>query len=229
MKQLFTCLLMFTSALANSQSKILFAKFGSTGIGAGYEQKINTKWSAAAALSYMNVTPSILLKGNTNQHRLKGTAKFLQLELVGKWYPFAKVTSYGAINKDRFFIKGGLLIRDNGNYFLQSDYQAIRTGNQFDNNDPQSGKLNFNLQTNFIQPFLAVGFEILNTDKNWCATIEGGLSYHGTAPSVPFVNYYETGNIKVYEPNFDNWVRAPKTIKLVKVYPLLNFTIGRRF
>ena len=90
-------------------------------------------------------------------------------------------------------------------------------------------KLNFNLQTNFIQPFLAIGFELLNTDNNWCATLEAGLSYHGTSPTVPFVNYYETGNIKVYEPNFVNWVRVPKMIRLVKAYPLLNFSIGRRF
>ena len=119
MKQILTCLLIFISSLANSQSKILFAKFGTTGIGAGYEQKLNDTWTAAASLSYMNVTPSMLLKGNTNQHRLKGTAKFLQLELAAKWYPTAIATSYGAINKDRFFVKGGLLIRDNGNYFLQ--------------------------------------------------------------------------------------------------------------
>ena len=229
MKQLFTCLLMFTSALANSQSKILFAKFGSTGIGAGYEQKINTKWSAAASLSYMNLTPSILLKGSSNQHLLKGTAKFTQLELAAKWYPGAKTTIYGSNSRDRIFFKGGLLIRDNGNYNLQTNYQKIKSANQFDYADPATGTLNFNLKTNLIQPFLALGFELINTDNIWCVTIEGGLSYHGTSPTVPFVNYYETGNIKLYEPRFNAWVRVPKTIKLVKVYPLLNFTIGRRF
>ena len=229
MKRLLTLLFAVLHTIAFSQGKSIALRLGTTGIGAGYEQKINTKWSATASLSYMNVTPSMLLKGNTNQHRLKGTAKFLQLELAAKWYPTAKATSYGAINKDRFFVKAGLLIRDNGNYFLQSDYQAIRSGNQFDNNDPATGKLNFNLQTNFIQPFMAVGFELFNTDNNWSATIEAGLSYHGTAPTVPLVNYYETGNIKVYEPNFDNWVRVPKIIRFVKAYPLLNFSIGRRF
>lgn len=211
------------------QNKIAHLKLGSTGIGAGYEKNINTKWHATASLSYMNLSPSILLKGSSNQHRLKGTAKFIQLELAAKWYPGAKSTSYGSTNKDRFFLKGGLLIRNNGNYTLISDYQKIRTGNTFDNSDPALGKLNFNLQTNFIQPFLAMGLELINTDNKLCATIEGGLSYHGTSPTVPFVNYYETGNIKLYEPKFNTWVRVPKTIKLVKVYPLLNFTIGRRF
>ncbi len=229
MKKIIYILLCLVHSTIFGQNKIVHLKLGSTGIGAGYAQKLNAKWSATASLSYMNVSPSILLKGSSNQHRLKGKAKFVQLELAAKWYPNATSTSYGATNKDRFFLKGGLLIRDNGNYVLQSDYQKIKPGNQFDNTDPASGKLNFNLQTNFIQPFLAMGFELLSTDNSWCATIEAGLSYHGTSPTVPFVNYYETGNIKVYEPNFDNWVRVPKLIRAMKVYPLLNFTIGKRF
>lgn len=212
-----------------SQNRTAFFKLGSTGIGAGYEQKINTKWSATGTLTYMNLSPSILLKGSSNQHRLKGTAKFTQLEIAAKWYPSAKATSYGQINKNKFFIKGGLLIRDNGNYTLKSDYQKIKANNQFDANDPASGTLNFKVETNFIQPFLAIGFELINVENKWSANIETGLSYHGTSPTVPFVNYYETGNIKIYEPNFDNWNRVPKLIRLVKVYPLLNFTIGKRF
>lgn len=229
MKRLLTFIFTLSYTIAFTQSKSVSLHFGTNGIGAGYEQKLNGKWSATATLTYMNISPSILLKGSSNQHRLKGSAKFTQLALAAKWYPRTKITSYGATNNNRFFLKGGLLIRDNGNYFLQSDYQKIKPGNQFDNNDAASGKLNFNLQTNFIQPFITLGFELLNTDNNWCATIDAGLSYHGTSPTIPFVNYYETGTIKIYEPNFNNWVRVPKIIKLIKVYPLLNFTIGRRF
>lgn len=229
MKTLLPVLFILIHSFAFTQNKIGFIKIGTTGIGAGYEQKINTKWSTTGSLTYMNLSPSILLKGSSNQHRLKGTAKFTQLELAAKWYPNAKSTSYGATNSNRFFLKGGLLIRDNGNYFLVSDYQKIKTTNQFDANDPLSGKLNFNLETNIIQPFITTGFELFNADNSWSANIEAGLSYHGTTPTVPFVNYYETGNVKLYEPNFINWVRVPRIIRLVKVYPLLNFTIGKRF
>lgn len=221
--------MLFFKLFAVAQSKNVFFKVGTTGIGAGYEQRINTKWSATGTLTYMNLSPSILLKGSANQHRLKGTAKFTQLELAAKWYPSAKATSYGQINNNKFFIKAGLLIRDNGNYTLKSDYQKIKTNNQFDPTDPASGTINFNLETNFIQPFITLGFELINSENNWSANIEGGLSYHGTSPTIPFVNYYETGNIKVYEPNFANWNRVPKLIRLAKVYPLLNFTIGKRF
>jgi hypothetical protein len=229
MKRLLTLLFAVIHTIAFSQGKSIALRLGTTGIGAGYLQRITTKWSAAASLSYMNVTPSILLKGSSNQHLLKGTAKFTQLELAAKWYPGAKSTIYGSNSGDRFFLKGGLLIRDNGNYNLQTNYQKIKSDNQFDHADPATGTLNFNLKTNLIQPFLALGFELMHTDNNWCATIEGGLSYHGTSPTVPFVNYYETGNIKLYEPRFNNWVRVPKIIRFVKAYPLLNFSIGRRF
>lgn len=229
MKLLLTLLFATLHTIAFSQGKSIALRFGTTGFGAGYEQKLNDKWSATASLSYMNSSPSILLKGSSNQHLLKGTAKFTQLELAAKWYPTATSNSYGSNSRDRFFFKGGLLIRDNGNYNLQSNYQKIKSINQFDYTDPATGTLKFNLKTNLIQPFLALGFELINTDNNWCATIEGGLSYHGTSPTVPFVNYYETGNIKLYEPKFNTWVRVPKIIRLVKVYPLLNFTIGRRF
>jgi hypothetical protein len=229
MKQLLIIILLSFSATAFAQSNTIQVKVGSTGLGIGYQKQFKPKLAGSIALSYLNISPSIFLKGGTIQHRIKGTAKFTQLELAAKWYPSAKATSYGATNNNKFFLKGGLLIRDNGDYLIQSDYQKTRTGNQFDNNDPASGKINFNLQTNFIQPFLAFGFELINTENNWSATVEAGLSYHGTSPTVPFVNYYETGNIKIYEPKFKNWSRVPKLIRLAKVYPLLNFTIGRRF
>jgi hypothetical protein len=80
-----------------------------------------------------------------------------------------------------------------------------------------------------LQPFVTTGFELINQDSRWSANIEAGLSYHGTSPTIPFVNYFETGANKLYEPRFSNWVRVPRLIRLVKVYPLLNFTIGRRF
>lgn len=229
MKLILTSISIFLHAIAFAQNQNVFFKIGSTGIGAGYERQINTKWSAMGSLTYMNLSPSILIKGNTNQHRLKGTTKFTQLELAAKWYPSATTTSYGSTQNNTFFIKGGVLIRDNGNYTLKSDYQKIKANNQFDPSDPASGTIIFLLETNIIQPFLATGFELINTDNNWCATIEAGLSYHGTSPTVPFVNYYETGNIKLYEPKFNNWVRVPRIIRLVKAYPLLNFTIGKRF
>lgn len=229
MKSLLSIILLFTYSFVHAQSKNVFLKLGTTGIGAGYEQKINTKWSATASLSYMNFSPSIFLKRGAYQHLLKGKANFTQLEIAGKWYPGAIATSYGATNNNKFFIKGGLLIRDNGNYLIQSDYQKTRAGRQFDHTDPASGKIIFNLKTNIIQPFLTTGFELFNADNNWCASFEAGLSYHGTSPTVPFINFYETGAIKIYEPKFNNWVRVPQLIRMVKVYPLINFNIGRRF
>ena len=107
MKRLLTFIFISSHTLAFSQSKAVSLRAGTTGIGGGYEQKFSAKWSATTSVSYMNVTPSILLKGNTNQHRLKGTAKFLQVELAAKYYPMARSTSYGATTKDRFFLKGG--------------------------------------------------------------------------------------------------------------------------
>jgi hypothetical protein len=229
MKQLLIIILLSISATAFAQSNTIQVKVGSTGLGIGYQKQFKPKLAGSIALSYLNISPSIFLKGGTIQHRIKGTAKFTQLELAAKWYPSAKATSYGATNRDRFYLKGGLLIRDNGKYNITSDYQKVRNDNQFDNTDPAIGKLNFHLVTNSIQPFLTLGFELINSEKRWCASIDAGLSYHGTSPTVPFVNYYETGIVKRYEPNFNNWVRVPRLIRLVKVYPLLNFTIGRKF
>ena len=229
MKTLLPFLFILIHSFAFTQTKNVFFKIGSTGIGAGYEQIFNPKWSTSAALTYMDLSPTILLKGSEYQHRLKGTAKFVQLELAAKWHPRSNANMYGDTKSDKFYVKGGLLIRNNGKYVLVSDYQTVKPSNQFDANDPATGKINFNLKTNVVQPFLALGFEFINPDNGLCASIEAGLSYHGTTPTVPFVNYYETGNIKVYEPNFNNWVRVPKLIRLVKVYPLLNFNMGWKF
>jgi hypothetical protein len=229
MKLLLTLLFATLHTIAFSQGKSIALRFGSTGIGAGYEKKINTKFSLSSSLQLMNLRPSLFIKGNTYQYQSKLTLKFTQLELAAKWYPKAKSTSYGAVTNNKLFIKGGMLIRDNSAYLITNDYQKVTGSSQFDNNNPKNGRLIFDLKTNAVQPFLALGFELINTDHRWSASIEGGLSYHGTAPTVPFENFYETGVMKIYEPNFARWVRVPQIIRLIKVYPLLNFTIGRRF
>jgi len=219
---------LISQSIAQEQGTVLL-KIGSTGIGAGYEKMIKPKWSTSASLTYMNLSPSILLRGSEYQHRLKGTAQFVQLELAVKWFPRTKTNIYGDTKSDRFYLKGGLLIRNNGKYVILSDYQTLKSTNQFDANDPNTGKLNINLTTNVVQPFLALGFKFTKTNKRLYTSIETGLSYHGTSPTIPFINFYETGNIKLLEPNFNNWVRVPKLIRLVKVYPLLNFNIGWDF
>jgi hypothetical protein len=229
MKTLLPFLFILIHSFAFTQTKNVFFKIGTTGIGAGYEQIFNPKWSTSAAITYMDLSPSILLKGSEYQHRLKGTAKFVQLELAAKWHPRSNANMYGDTKSDKFYLNGGLLIRNNGKYVLVSDYQTVQPSNQFDANDPATGKINFNLKTNVVQPFLALGFEFIETDNGLCASIEAGLSYHGTSPTVPFVNFYETGNIKSFEPNFNKSERLSNMISLFKVYPLLNFNIGWKF
>ena len=82
MKRLLTLLFVTLHTIAFSQGKSIALRLGTTGIGAGYEQNINAKWHATASLSYMNISPTILIKGSSNQHRLKGTAKFTQFAIL---------------------------------------------------------------------------------------------------------------------------------------------------
>jgi hypothetical protein len=230
MKFTFSTLFLVVTLFAHGQAENdFFVKMGSTGFGVGYERELNTKLSAKASISYLNVAPSFFLKGSTYQHRVKAIFNFAQLELAAKWYPKAKTSGYGITSSNRFFIIGGLLLRDNGNYFFYSDYQRLSPGNSFNKNDTLTGRLNFKLNTNAIQPFLGIGHEIIPKDHKWSFSLEAALSYHGTSPIIPNVNLYETGKIKLFENQFSRWVKVPKIIKLVKVYPQLNVNIGYRF
>lgn len=194
-------LLIYQVPFAQGNRQVYF-KLGTTGIGLGYEQELSTKLSLKSSISYINLASSYLYKGRDNQHRLKAQFDFAQLELAAKCYPKAKTTGYGISTSNRFFLEGGVLIRNTGDYLFYSDYQKLKPGNQFDNSDTLTGRLNFKLETNIIQPFLGLGYEILPKDSRWSATIEGALSYHGTSPAVPFENFYETGKIKQYEKQF---------------------------
>jgi hypothetical protein len=226
---LFTlCLIPFL--LVKGQAENDFnVKMGITGFGVGYERELNTKLSAKASISYLNVAPSFFFKGSINQHRVKALFNFAQLELAAKWYPKAKTSGYGITSSNRFFIIGGLLLRDNGNYFFYSDYQRLSPGNSFNKNDTLTGRLNFKLNINVLQPFLGIGHEIIPKDHKWSFSIEAALSYHGTSPTIPNVNFYETGKIKLFENQFNRWVQVPNIIKLLKVYPQLNVNFGYRF
>jgi len=230
MKFTLSTLFLITTLLVHGQAENdLFLKLGSTGFGVGYERELNTKLSAKASISYLNIAPSFFFKGSNYQHRVKAIFNFAQLELAAKWYPKSKTSGYGITSSNRFFIIGGLLLRDNGNYFFYSDYQRLSPGNSFNKNDTLTGRLNFNLKTNALQPFLGIGHEIIPKDHKWSFSLEAALSYHGTSPTIPNVNFFETGKIKLFENQFSRWVQVPKIIKLVKVYPQLNVNIGYRF
>jgi hypothetical protein len=230
MKFYFSTLFLIATLIVNGQAENdLFLKIGSTGLGVGYERELNTKFSAKASISYLNIAPSFFFKGNTYQHRVKAIFNFAQLELAAKWYPKAKTSGYGITSSNRFFIIGGLLLRDNGNYYFYTDYQRVSPGSSFNKNDTLTGRLNFKLNTNTIQPFLGIGHEIIPKDNKWSFSAEAALSYHGTSPAIPNINFYETGKIKRFENQFSNWVQIPKIIKLIKVYPQLNLNVGYRF
>jgi len=230
MKSYLSTLFLITSLLVNGQAENdFFVKMGSTGFGVGYERELNTKLSAKASISYLNIAPSFFYKGSTLQHRFKASFNFAQLELAAKWYPKAEESIYGITSSNRFFIIGGLLLRDNGNYYFYSDYQRLSPGNSFNKNDTLTGRLNFKLNTNALQPFLGIGHEIIPKYRRLSFSLEAAFSYHGTSPTIPNVNFYETGKIKVFENKFSNSWPVTKIIKLIKVYPQLNINIGYRF
>jgi hypothetical protein len=217
---------LFTLMASKAQTQIIHAQVGTTGIGIGYQIPINSKVSAYTSLNYMKAAPSLLLKGSDNQYRVKGIADFMQFEMAVKWYPNAYETSYGETNTGRFFVKGGLALRNTGEYQLNSDFQALKKGNAFDPIDPKTKSQVYAINTALVQPFAIVGYQLLREDSPWTLEIEGGLTYHGR-PEATTVNTSVGG--KGITTGVTSSTRVSGMIAAAQVYPVLRLNMGMKF
>jgi hypothetical protein len=217
---------LFAFIASQAQTQIIHAQVGTTGIGFGYQIPISSKVSAYTSLNYMKAAPSLLLKGSDNQYRVRGTADFMQFEMAVKWYPNAYETSYGETNTGRFFVKGGLALRNTGEYQLNSDFQNVKSGNTFDPFDPKTKSQVYAINTALVQPFAIVGYQLLREDSPWTLEIEGGLTYHGR-PEATTVNSSVGG--KGITTGVTSSTRVSNMIAAAQVYPVLRLNMGMKF
>jgi hypothetical protein len=216
---------LFAFFASQSQSQIIHAQLGTTGIGLGYQIPVSAKVSLYTSLNYMKAAPSLLMKGSDNQYRVKGIADFMQFEMAAKWYPNAYETSYGETNTGRLFVKAGLALRNTGEYQLNSDFQPLKEGNSFDPLDTKTKTQVYAITTSLVQPFALVGYQLLSEESPWTLEIEGGLNYHGR-PEASNVN---TSNGKGVTTGTSSSTRIGGMIAAAQVYPVLRFNIGMKF
>lgn len=216
---------LFVLLSSQAQTQTIHAQFGTTGIGLGYQIPVSAKVSAYTSLNYMKAAPSLMMKGSDNQYRVKGIADFMQFEMAVKWYPNAYETSYGETNTGRFFVKGGLALRNTGEYQLNSDFQDIKPGNTFDPLDPKTKSQVYAISTALVQPFALVGWQLLNEESPWTLEIEGGVTYHGR-PEASNVN---TSTGKGVTSGVSSSTRISGMIAAAQVYPVLRLNIGMKF
>jgi hypothetical protein len=217
---------LFAFFASQSQTQIVHAQLGTTGIGLGYQIPVSAKVSVYTSLNYMNAAPSLLLKGSDNQYRVKGNADFMQFEMAAKWYPNAYETSYGETNTGRLFVKAGLALRNTGEYRLNSDFQPIKPGNSFDPLDNKTKSQEYAITTALVQPFAIVGYQLLNEESPWTLELEGGLTYHGR-PEASTVNSAAGG--KGINTGVSSSTRISGMIAAAQVYPVLRLNIGMKF
>jgi hypothetical protein len=215
---LLTCLLInFAFAQSN---KAVYTSLSTVGLGIGYQQQFHGKIGFDVNVNYINWRPSILVGFLTNQteHLLSTQLNSLQGEANLKWYPFGS-EYYGDYERNKFFIRAGISYKQNATLHFASDYQVKKTEIFFDPENPRKGRIDIQLKTKNIQPYLGLGFQALRYESNFILNIEAGLFYHGK----PEPNIDESGS-KIY--NIKNSSRAKRYISNVVVYPQIKISFG---
>jgi hypothetical protein len=221
MKTALTLLTCFLINIAFSQSnKAVYTSLSTVGLGIGYQQQFHGKIGFDVNVNYINWRPSSKVEFLTNEteHLVSAQLNSFQGEANLKWYPFGS-DYYGEYERNKFFIRAGISYKQNANLNFGSEYQVKEKSSFFDPADPRKGRIDIQLKTKNIQPYLGLGFQALRYESNFILNIEAGLFYH----DKPVHNFDESGS-KIY--NIKNSSRANRYISYVIVYPQIKFAFG---
>lgn len=223
MKLLFTVLaITFTNFCLGQGNTAVYTSVSTLGAGIGYEKQFHGKFSYDININYINLQPSMLVNflAKATQHRITASVNSIHGEASIKWYPLGSAY-YGEFDRNKFFIRAAISYKNNANYLVYSDYQLKRVDKKFEPNDTTIGRINIDLTTTKIQPYLGLGFQTLRGDSRFILNIETGLFYQGE----PDFKIVESG-IRKYK--IENSERAKKYIKSAIVYPQLKIAFGYR-
>jgi hypothetical protein len=222
-KQTLTILAISLSNFAFSQSdKAIYTSVSSLGAGIGYQQQFHGKFSYDVNINYVNLQPSMLVNflAKVSQHRITARVNSLHGEASIKWHPWGS-EYYGEYERNKFFVRAAISYKNSADYNVYSDFQLKRPNRKFDGTDTAIGRINIDLRTNKIQPYLGVGFQALRGDSRFILNIETGLYYQGK----PDYTINEKGP-RSY--NVQNSTRAKKYLNSAVIYPQLKIAFGYR-
>lgn len=200
-----------------------FLQLGSTGIGAGYQFQMNSKFAVGGSISRMNIAPTLFMKSLSidRQFRITATAKFTDVSGFIKWFPFGK-TYYEEWEDNWSYVKVGLLYRGMSSLSVRSVFQPKQAGKNFNEADPIRGNLAVDISTWKLQPFLNIGHQLFGKNNKIRGYFEWGASFQGS-PSTEIQQTVTPGISPVNESD------TRKTLNAIKIYPDLNFQVGYWF
>jgi hypothetical protein len=212
--------ILFINIAFSQSNKAVYTSLSTIGVGIGYQQQFHGKLGFDVNVNYINWKPSTLVGFLTNQteHLVSVQLNSVQGEATLKYYPFGSAY-YGEYERNKFFIRVGISYKQNEEFNIISDYQLKKTSSIYDPNNLRKGKINVQLKTKKIQPYLGIGFQALRYESKFILNVEAGLFYHGKPES----NFTETGS-RIYK--IEKSTRAKRYISYVIVYPQIKIAFG---
>ena len=206
MKRLLITILSIAVLFSSAQDRLSIG-LGSNGIGASFQGKINSKFSIGSSATVLALQGSMQNSVLDNILSTRFRTSTLLVEGFAKWQA----------NK-RMFVKGGLAYNHSPVYRAHSTfYEKVLIGS-FELNKDQVGVVNTTVRTNRIQPFIGMGYSVIN-NKKWFLDLEGGVFFHGR----PSTTMDATG---VLHLNDENEATIRRLITPYFFFPLLKIETG---
>jgi hypothetical protein len=152
--------------------------------------------------------------------KTKASTNSLQAEAFVKWFPLGQ-DYFGDYERNRLFIRAGAALRQDPTYNGSTSFWDKFEFGDFVLTPDQIGTVDMKITTNKIQPFVGMGYSIINSYR-FNISAEAGSFYHGT----PKMNVTASG---ILQSNAMNEAQLNEIVSTVKFLPYLRIEAGIKF
>jgi hypothetical protein len=219
-KIIFFALIIISSTVNGQLNNSLLLSGGSNGFGFSIQRQINAKLALGASGNSLNASTKLFHYFAGKIIKTKASTNSLQAEAFVKWFPLGQ-DYFGDYERNRLFIRAGAALRQDPTYNGSTSFWDKFEFGDFVLTPDQIGTVDMKITTNKIQPFVGMGYSIINSYR-FNISAEAGSFYHGT----PKMNVNASG---ILQSNAMNEAQLNEIVSTVKFLPYLRIEAGIKF
>lgn len=219
-KYIFFIALLFTSTVNGQLSNSFLLSGGSNGFGFSIQRQVHAKFAIGVSGNSLSASTKLFHYFAGKIITTKASTNSLQGEAFVKWFPFGQ-DYFGDYERNRFYIRTGAAMRRDPNYYGSTTFWDKFEFGDFVLTQDQIGSVDMKISTNKIQPFLAAGYNIINSYR-FAVSAEAGSFYHGT----PSMKVTASG---ILQSNAMNEAQLNDIVSTVNFLPYLRIEAGIKF
>ena len=219
-KYIFFLALLFTTTVNGQLSNSFLLSGGSNGFGFSIQRQVSAKLALGVSGNSLNASTKLFHYFAGKIIKTKASTNSLQAEAFVKWFPLGE-DYFGDYERNRLFLRAGAALRQDPSYSGSTSFWDKFEFGDFVLTPDQIGTVDMLITTKKIQPFVGLGYSIINSYR-FNISAEAGSFYHGT----PAMKVTASG---ILQSNAMNEAQLNEIVSTVKFLPYLRIEAGIKF